>query len=91
MEKKRPEKDLVWAALGCWFCALAMVALSAWAFLYKTQFAINKEMVPISAYNAVVKWALFLMTDMSLYLGVAFFCFGYVVWNAYRKIRAAAP
>ena len=73
-----------------WICALVIVCLSAWAFLHKTQFAINKGTVSIADYNAVVEWALFLMIDLGFVLGLAFFGFGYVVWNTYRKIRAAA-
>ena len=63
-----------------------MLGFSAWTFFHKDQFAINKETVPISAYNSVVDLALFLMIQMGSYIAVAFLGFRFVVWNAYRKI-----
>ena len=90
MKQKRPEKELVWAVMACWCCALPLFALSAWAFVNKSGFVINRETVPIETYNTVLKWALFTTIELPLILGVAFLGSGYMVWNAYRKIKAAA-
>jgi hypothetical protein len=66
-----------------------MFGSSAWSYWHRNDLVIKKPSVPISTYNGVLDLALFLTIQMALYLGVAFFIIGYMVWKAYRKYGAA--
>ena len=67
-----------------------MFALSASTFVKKSGYVINSETVPIATYNSVLSWALFMTIELALMQGVAFLGFGFMVWKAYRQIKAAA-
>ena len=83
--EKPPEKDLAPAMVGCWIFALMLFGSCAWAFLHKTDLVVNKDTIAIDRYNSVLDLMLFFAIQMPLYLGLAFFAFGYVIWKAHRK------
>lgn len=89
MENSRKEtsigKELIPAMILCVVSSLTMFASSAWAYFHKSDLLIEKDSVPIATYNGVLDLMLFLATHMTLYLGVAFFCIGYLILKAYRK------
>ena len=80
-------KDLVAAMILCVVLSLMMFGSSAWAYLHRNDLVIKKDSVPIATYNSVLDLTLFLATHMTLYLGVAFFCIGYLILKAYRKYK----
>jgi hypothetical protein len=89
--KEKPlGRDLVAAMILCAVLTLMMFGSSAWAYLHRSDLVIKKDSVPIATYNSVLDLALFLTTHMTLYLGVAFFCIGYLILKAYRKYKRVA-
>jgi len=89
-QKEKPHRSLLAAMILCAVLSLMMFGAAAWAYWHRDDLVIKKDSVPISTYNSVLDLTLFLTTHMTLYLGVAFFCIGYLILKAYRKYKRVA-
>jgi hypothetical protein len=83
--EKLLERYLLVAVIGSSVSALIMFVCSAWAYFHKHDFVIEKTSVPIDMYNSLVDLMLVLAIQVTFWVGIVFFCIGYVVWKAYWK------
>lgn len=86
-KERPPQKDLAAALFLSLIATVIMFGCSAWAYVHREDLVIKRDSVPIATYNSVLDLALFMATNMTLWLGVTFFVISYIVFKAYRKCK----
>jgi len=91
-KRHSPERSLIIAMIFCVFCSLALISVPALLYLQGREHLKVSPLassVSIATYDSVADLVHWLMFDMTPIISFCFLIVGYVIFDAYRKIKTA--